>query len=63
MPAISLQSWRPGNILGAYLLAVSDAVERLCQRFAAVLHEYDMPDFGDISSEINGHRRYLADSA
>lgn len=52
-----LAAWK---ILGAYLLAVSDAVDRLCgalPRYA----EYDMPDFGAVSSEINGHRRYLAD--
>ena len=52
-----LAAWKH---LGAYLLAVGDAVERLCgalPRYA----EYDLPDFGDVSSEINGHRRYLAD--
>lgn len=55
--AAVLAAWKH---LGAYLLAVTEAVERLCgalPRYA----EYDMPDFGDISSEINGHRRYLAD--
>ena len=52
-----LAAWKH---LGAYLLALSDAVERLCgalPRYA----EYGMPDFGDVSSEINGHRRFLAD--
>ena len=55
--ATVLAAWKH---LGAYLLAVSDAVERLCQALPRY-STYDMPDFGDISSEINGHRRYLAD--
>ena len=46
--------------LGAYLLAVTDALERLCSALPRYA-EYDMPGFPDISSEINGSRRYLAD--
>lgn len=55
--AAVLAAWKH---LGAYLLAVTDAVERLCKALPRYA-EYDMPDFGDFSSEINGHRRYLAD--
>ena len=55
--AAVLAAWKH---LGAYLLAVSDAVERLCSALPRYA-EYDMPDFGDFSSEINGQRRYLAD--
>ncbi len=55
--AAVLAAWKH---LGAYLLALSDAVERLCSALPRYA-EYDMPDFGDISSEINGHKRYLAD--
>ncbi len=55
--AAVLAAWKH---LGAYLLAVTEAVERLCNALPRYA-EYDMPDLGDISSEINGHRRYLAD--
>ncbi len=55
--AAVLAAWKH---LGAYLLALTDAVERLCNALPRYA-EYDMPDFGDISSEINGHRRFLAD--
>lgn len=55
--AAVLAAWKQ---LGAYLLALTDAVERLCSALPRYA-EYDMPDFGDVSSEINGHRRYLAD--
>ena len=55
--AAVLAAWKH---LGAYLLALTDAVERLCHALPRYA-EYELPDFGDFSSEINGHRRYLAD--
>ena len=55
--AAVLAAWK---YLGAYLLAVTDAVERLCDALPRYAR-YDLPDFGDFSSEIRGHRRYLAD--
>ena len=52
-----LAAWRQ---LGAYLLAVSDAMERVCEALPRY-EQHGMPDFGDYSSEIRGHWRYLAE--
>ena len=50
-------AWRQ---LGAYLLAVTDAMEHLCN---ALPHyeQYDLPGYSDYRSEIRGHWRYLAE--
>ena len=55
--AAVLAAWKH---LGAYLLALTDAVERLCAALPRYAR-YDLPEFGDFSSEIKGGRRYLAD--
>ncbi len=52
-----LTAWKQ---LGSYLLAVSDAMERLCKALPRY-EQYGLPEFGDYSSEIRGHWRYLAD--
>ncbi len=52
-----LNAWRQ---LGSYLLAVTDAMEHLCNALPRY-EQYGLPDFGDYSSEIHGHWRYLAD--
>lgn len=52
-----LNAWRQ---LGPYLLAVTDAMERLCEHLPRY-QQYDWQDFGDQSSEIRAHSRYLAD--
>ncbi|MCY3778824.1 MAG: exonuclease domain-containing protein [Chloroflexi bacterium] len=52
-----LNAWRQ---LGPYLLAVADAMERLCKALPRY-EQYNLPDFSDYSSEIRGHWRYLAE--
>ncbi len=52
-----LNAWRQ---LGPFLLAVTDAMERLCENLPRY-ERFDLPDFGDHSSEIRAHSRYLSD--
>ena len=52
-----LAAWKQ---LGAYLLAVNDAMEHLCAALPRY-EQYGLPDFSEYSSEIRGHRRYLAE--
>ena len=52
-----LAAWRQ---LGEFLLAVTDAMERICGALPRY-EQYDIQDFGDYSSEIRGHWRYLAE--
>ena len=54
--AAVLNAWQQ---LEPYLLAVSDAMEKLCEALPRY-ERYELPDFVDSSSEIRGHRRYLA---
>ncbi len=46
--------------LGAYLLAVNDAMEHLCAALPRY-EQYGLPDFSEYSSEIRSHRRNLAE--
>ena len=52
-----LSTWKK---LAAFFLEVTDAMEYLCSSLPRY-EQYQMPDFGDYSSEIRAHSRYLAD--
>ena len=52
-----LTAWKK---LGAFLQAVTDALEHLCAALPRY-EQYALPDFGDYSSEIKGHWRFLAE--
>lgn len=52
-----LSAWKT---LASFFLVVTDAMEHLCSALPRY-EQYQMPDFGDYSSEIRAHWRFLAD--